>query len=168
MCACVRASGSLCLSASCYNMPTSQNVTIFPSFADTADSDECTKALHPYLPRFLACVKVHGRDSTSSKLDLAKQNDLLLEAIFDATGTLLYHEACVLRIFGISKGRLRRIQERRMGLRDNHHGLVGVCRASFGCGIVSMGSTGQICHNRIRPSCAFVLCVWLQSFAYVF
>lgn len=99
---------------------------LIPLFAGNADGDKCSQALHPYLPKFLSCVKAHGRDSTSSKLDLAKQNDLLFEAIFDATGTLLYHEACVLRIFGISKGRLRRIQERRMGLRDNHHGLVGV------------------------------------------
>jgi hypothetical protein len=112
---------------------------LFVSTGDESDESSCTRKLAKLIPGFMACVKASSRANTPPRADLAKQNDYLLEYLFNDDGNTAYHEPCILRTFNISKGRLRRLQERKLGLRDVHHGLVGKSSA---------------CTGYISPSCA--------------
>lgn len=99
------------------------------SGASAYQADECAAALAKYLDAYAACTKVvcpTRQAEAEVKTDLNKQNELLMKVLFDADGQLRYHETCVFHIFNISKGRLRRLQERASGLRDSRHGLIGM------------------------------------------
>lgn len=63
-----------------------------------------------------------------ARANYKKQNNFLMKVIFDKRGECMYHVDCVLRAFKISKGRLKRLQERiKRELRGEltRHGLFG-------------------------------------------
>eukprot|EP00123_Amoebidium_parasiticum_P016549 comp23488_c0_seq1/m.39298 comp23488_c0_seq1/g.39298 ORF comp23488_c0_seq1/g.39298 comp23488_c0_seq1/m.39298 type:complete len:548 (-) comp23488_c0_seq1:993-2636(-) len=82
----------------------------------------CLDKLNRHVEPFFAIRKDGG------KPDLKKQNDMLLKIVFDDKGQCLYHSDCILRAFGISKGRLRRLRDRQqnnMAGNTIQHGLCG-------------------------------------------
>jgi hypothetical protein len=56
------------------------------------------------------CALFAAQDSADAngekRVSLKKQNDYLMDVLFDDAGELKYHSDCVVRIFTISKGRL--------------------------------------------------------------
>ena len=52
------------------------------------------------------CLQETG-DASDRKVSLKKQNDYLLNILYDDRGNCRYHIDCVTRIFKISKGRLK-------------------------------------------------------------
>lgn len=80
----------------------------------------------PHLEVFTMLTKNEG--DTNGRTHYKKQNNYLMKVLFDETGECAYHVDCILRTFKISKGRLKRLQERikrEMRGELTRHGLYG-------------------------------------------
>ena len=86
----------------------------------------CGGQLAQHLEVFTMLTK--SEDDAESRTHFKKQNNYLLKVLFDSAGECAYHADCILRTFKISKGRLKRLQERiKREIRGEHtrHGLYG-------------------------------------------
>jgi len=83
------------------------------------------------------------------KPDLKRQNAYLMNLMFDDNGQFVFHPECLLKAFKISKGRLRRLQEKRrkdlLG-ESTRHGL-----------------SGRPSNNRKKPETLQQFCEFVES-----